>query len=131
LNKNLKFSTILLTLFPDATKFAFQVCTDLECRDPCRERGEHLITCECDLFHASRCELCCFDTQTKRCESAQTKYGIANQDGTPIRRPKLSCRYGPHCGFTGECSGAMMRATLAPLATLTVFLCLTQNRRFL
>uniref|UniRef100_A0A915J9G0 Uncharacterized protein n=1 Tax=Romanomermis culicivorax TaxID=13658 RepID=A0A915J9G0_ROMCU len=84
-----------------------KMCVDGECRDPCREVAPHLLTCECDDFRSDdRCQLCCFDPSTKRCENAFARYQIINKNKRPIFRDGLRCRPGATCNKYGLCGAA-------------------------
>lgn len=83
-----------------------KICTDGECRDMCKEIASTLMTCECDEQSDDRCQLCCYDPSTKRCENAYQKYSIKNKDKRPVFRDGLICRRGLTCNKYGLCSGA-------------------------
>lgn len=83
-----------------------KICTDGQCRNPCKEYRSTFITCDCDVFSEDRCQLCCYDPHTKRCDNAFRKYGIKNKDKRPIYRHGINCKRGFTCSKIGTCSGA-------------------------
>lgn len=98
----------------------YKICTDGDCRDPCREYKSSLLTCECDVWSDDRCQLCCFDPSTKKCESAFRKYGIKNRDQRAIYRHGLECRRGQLCNKFGTCSGAMIVVSTTKLGLILI-----------
>uniref|UniRef100_A0A915J5I6 Uncharacterized protein n=1 Tax=Romanomermis culicivorax TaxID=13658 RepID=A0A915J5I6_ROMCU len=98
-----------------------KVCADLECQDLCASIRPELLTCECDLYSDSRCELCCYDPYTKRCENAFKKYSIRSNSKRPIKRSGISCRYGSNCNFRSMCSSAAQFAMIN--LVITTFAC--------
>jgi hypothetical protein len=89
-----------------------RLCVDDECRDPCKEHDPLLRMCDCDQYSEDRCELCCHDRRTKRCENAFQKYKLKNKDGRMILRVGLNCRRGLTCNKYGVCSAKSLKASL-------------------